>query len=127
MLRTLCLALAALALLAAPAHAQQSVAGDWSGVALQNQPEQTWTLELVLNADGAGTIAYPSLNCGGTVEPESRQGGVILLREHITYGRCVNKGVIGIYMFSGRLMWFWVGDEFEYPNMSASAVLYRQE
>jgi hypothetical protein len=116
------------ALWGAPASAQQEMFGQWRGVGLQNNPDETWPIELTLESDGSGTISYPSLSCGGELSRERTRGGVTFYREHITrgVGRCVDGGLAGVYPHGGRLMWFWTAEDTEFPDMTASAVLERE-
>ncbi len=110
----------------APAHAQQSMSGRWSGLGLQNEPTQTWDVVVTFRPDGSALIDYPSLQCGGELRSEGRRGGVSFFREHITYGpHCVNGGTVGVFPQAGKLMWFWTAENTNYPEMSASAVLSR--
>lgn len=114
----------ALALAFIPAaRAQDTISGAWSGLGLQTEPAETWTISLSLGADGGGRIDYPSLQCGGVLTFEGVRGPVSLYRERITYGDCVDNGLVGVYPHAGRLMWFWSGEDTLYPGMAASAVL----
>jgi hypothetical protein len=110
-----------------PASAQNAILGQWTGIGLQTNPSETWTISLTFRADGSGTINYPSLECGGELRREGARDGVVFYRERITrgQGRCVDNGVVGVFPHADRLMWFWTGEDTEYSDMAASAVLER--
>lgn len=99
------------------------LSGAWSGLGLQVGPAETWTISMTLGPGGSGRISYPSLQCGGDLIFESARGPVSYYREHITYGDCVDNGLIGVYPHARHLMWFWSGEDTAFPDMAASAVL----
>ena len=120
------LALAALAAIAAPAHAQMS--GGWQGVGLQAGPtgvQSTWTISMTVRSGIASRIEYPSLGCTGTLHELSRTRDEIEFREQITAGPCIDGGRIIARLRDGRLSWFWYlpGGN---AGVDASAVLYRE-
>ena len=73
-----------------------SFSGTWSGSAIQNN-STSWSILLALSDDeiGAivGSVAYPSLGCGGTLRLESVASDSITLFEEITFGAhaCVDE------------------------------------
>jgi len=119
------LALAALAAIDAPAHAQ--LGGGWQGVGLQAGPEgvqSTWTISMTVRSDITSVIEYPSLGCTGTLHELSRTRDEIEFREEIKTGPCIDGGRIIARLRDGRLSWFWYlpGGK---AGVDASAVLYR--
>src|SRR5215218_3194318 len=73
--------------------------GAWKGTGSQSDnPGVEWTIALTL-ADGArgsvvGTITYPSLECGGDLILREADGKRVELQERITFGECVDRGVV---------------------------------
>ncbi len=113
---------ALLAAFAGSAGAQAPV-GMWRGVGLQVEgggAQSTWSIDLNIKANGAATIEYPSLKCGGVLAllPDGRY------RETITHGDCVSGGTIGFVPVSGKLIYYWTSDEPALRNINASAVLF---
>jgi hypothetical protein len=90
--------------------------GSWKGTGSQSdQPGVEWTIALTL-ASGArgsvvGTIAYPSLACGGDLVLREADGGRVELLERITFGTCVDRGVITLAPAQGGLSFDWRGDD----------------
>ena len=116
-LRTLIVCLLA----AVPAHAQP-LTGYWCGVGEQSNPDGTrsdWTARMHLTGPG-GTMDYPSLDCGGTLTFERRDGDVHLYRERITYGRdrCIDGGLVAVEPLNTSLRWQWTGS-----GVTASSLL----
>lgn len=76
--------------------------GSWKGTGSQSDnPGVEWTIALTLS-DGAvgeviGTITYPSLACGGDLILRRAGSGSVELRERITFGTCVDGGVVSIW------------------------------
>jgi len=90
--------------------------GSWKGTGSQSdQPGVKWTIALTLG-DGAsgevvGTITYPSLQCGGDLILRGGDGRGIELLERITFGECVDRGIITLAdardASEGRLSYQW--------------------
>ncbi|MFL5540409.1 MAG: hypothetical protein ACJ8J0_15570 [Longimicrobiaceae bacterium] len=101
-MRRAALLLAACILSASGAAAQgvpSGFVGSWKGTGSQSdQPGVKWTIALTLG-DGephavVGTITYPSLQCGGDLILRGGDGRGIELLERITFGECVDRGII---------------------------------
>jgi hypothetical protein len=88
--------------------------GSWKGTGSQsNQPGVEWTIALTLT-DGAresvtGTITYPSLECGGDLILREAEPGRVELLERITFGSCVDRGVVTLTSSRGGLAFDWRG------------------
>jgi len=95
-----------------PAEAQ-TLSGQWCGWGEQAGPgdyRSEWSA--VLSLDGAaGHMEYPSLQCGGTLTFEGREGNVHLYRERITHGRdhCLDNGLVGVEPVGASMRWQWTG------------------
>ena len=91
-----------------------SFQGSWKGTGSQSdEPGVEWTIALTL-ADGAresvvGTITYPSLECGGDLILREADGGRAELLERITFGTCVDRGVVTLAPARGGLSFDWRG------------------
>jgi hypothetical protein len=100
----------------------QAPFGVWRGVGLQVESgaQSIWSIDLTIKADGAATIEYPSLKCGGALArlPDGRY------RETITHGDCVSGGTIGFVPVDGKLIYYWTSDEPGLREINASAVLF---
>ncbi|MCC7272261.1 MAG: hypothetical protein IT561_06295, partial [Alphaproteobacteria bacterium] len=40
-------------------------------------------------------------------------------------GACVDNGTVGLRTKSGKLLWYWTGEDTNQPEGAASAVLFR--
>ena len=71
--------------------------GEWSGVGLQVNIPQTWTMELIVT-DKNYEIRYPTLDCSGVWTLEGSSAHKAVFTEVVTYGfeRCTNGGKIVI-------------------------------
>jgi hypothetical protein len=90
--------------------------GSWKGTGSQSdQPGVRWTIAFTLG-DGAprdvvGTITYPSLQCGGDLILRGGDGRGIELLERITFGECVDHGIITLSQVTdveGGLSYHWI-------------------
>ena len=127
MMKGACLAIVA-SLLAAPSAAQQTIVGSWSGSVLEMQADgqpQVYPIRMLIDANGTGTIEYPTLACGGRLTPLGTPGELREFRETLTYGidKCVDNGTVGVLPRAGKLIWYWTGEETSQPDSVASAVL----
>lgn len=96
--------------------------GSWAGSGTQYDGGK-WTLTYV-NANGAHTVEYPSIRCGGRWEPVSIKSNEAVFNEVITHGKdCINGRVVVTPTSDGALdcKWYYVGD-----IVGASATLRRQ-
>jgi hypothetical protein len=124
-LSTLCVATAALSLAtAAGAAPTQSLTGHWSGVVGQSGPgvkPLQFVATLTLNGD-AGTMDYPTLECGGDVAFVSRSSAGYVYRETISRGQgCLSDGVITVQPSAASVYWRWDGG----AGVTVSGRLYR--
>ncbi|NTU80106.1 MAG: C40 family peptidase [Chloroflexales bacterium] len=75
--------------------------GIWRGATNQGR---NWTIDLALNNANkdiiAGTVAYPSLNCGGTLALASVTSALIVFSERITYGNCIDNLIVTLELSS---------------------------
>jgi hypothetical protein len=115
---------------AGPASAQEAVVGTWTGLGLQvfrDGRTTTWTIRMRINADGNGTIDYPSLSCGGTLTRLRSSGEITEYREQLNYGleKCTNNGTVGILPRNNKLIWYWTGEATNNPDGADTAVLRR--
>lgn len=91
--------------------------GSWSGSGIQTNPSKEWTVLMTLNpgSEGSiiGSIAYPSLRCGGTLELINNDEDEIFLFENITYdgSNCINGGTHTMTItLEGLLNFYWEKD-----------------
>jgi hypothetical protein len=71
--------------------------GTWSGTGSQSDQPGEWTIEAIIvggPAEQVGTISYPSLECGGVLLFRGVRDGALEVVEDITYGQCVDQGII---------------------------------
>jgi len=105
----------------------QAFRGSWKGTGSQSDnPGVEWTIALTL-AGGArgsvvGTMTYPSLSCGGDLILREADGGRVELLERITFGTCVDRGVLTLAPSQGGLSYDWRGD-----NLTARGTLSRAQ
>src|ERR1700744_4335203 len=94
------------------AVAADPLVGVWEGRGTQSPPGYApdWSIVMTINPKD-GSIAPPSLNCGGTLTQLSRDDNSAQFREAITYGkdRCIDGGTITVKLAAGRLSWSWNG------------------
>ncbi len=106
-----------------------AMAGTWEGTGIQSPAEQdpAWPMRVVLNAQGDGAVAYPTLDCGGALTRVGPGRGGVVYREVITYGadNCIKGGTVTLVPANGKLFWYWTGEHSEDPEVNASAVLTR--
>ena len=82
----------------APA-AQRAFVGVWTGMGTQSDdPDSSWSITAAITGGqpGAvvGTIAYPSLTCGGDLVLQNATADSLVVRERITFGDCLDGGII---------------------------------
>lgn len=91
--------------------------GRWRGIVRQSSPSMTYevAMELQEGVIGArvGSIAYPSLRCGGDLKLIDYYTDTVMLLETITFGdSCVNGGTIHISrQASGQVRWDWFHED----------------
>lgn len=99
----------------APA-AQRSFVGVWTGMGTQSdQPDSSWSISAAITGGqpGAvvGTIAYPSLTCGGDLVLQTATADSLVVRERITFGDCLDGGTITLgWRPPGYLHYRWRSD-----------------
>lgn len=85
--------------------------GTWSGVGSQSDQPGEWTIEASIiggPVEQVGTISYPSLECGGVLLFRGVNDGALEVLEDITYGSCVDQGIITLTpVADGRLRFDW--------------------
>jgi len=113
----------------AAATRPRAMAGTWEGTGIQSPADQdpAWPMRIVLNAEGDGAVAYPTLNCGGPLTRVGPGRGGVVYREVITYGAeaCITGGTVTLVPANGKLFWYWTGENSNDPEVNASAVLTR--
>ena len=71
--------------------------GVWKGLGIQDDNVQ-WTMLIAITGGSpgkiVGTIAYPSLKCGGELTLRSTKSTYIELTENLTYGSCTDDGIV---------------------------------
>jgi hypothetical protein len=96
--------------------AQRAFVGVWTGMGTQSdQPDSSWSITAAITGGqpGAvvGTIAYPSLTCGGNLVLESATADSLVVRERITFGDCLDGGMITFgWRSPGYLDYRWRSD-----------------
>jgi hypothetical protein len=105
-----------LCILSASGAAAQTVPtafqGAWKGTGSQSDnPGVEWTIALTLAGGGpgdvVGTITYPSLACGGDLILRKADARGVELQERITFGECVDRGVVTLMPAQGGLSYGW--------------------
>ena len=85
--------------------------GSWRGRGTQSDQPGEWTIALTVAGGGrgkvVGTIAYPSLACGGDLVLLTAASGRLELRERITFGECADGGVLALTPNAGGLAYDW--------------------
>lgn len=88
------------------AHVPSEYIGSWKGDGTQEDPPGAWTIMMTLAAGDealvVGTIAYPSLGCGGELTLIDVTSESIELLERITYGAdvCIDRGTVTLRLES---------------------------
>lgn len=87
-------------------------AGSWRGTGSQSDQAGEWSIALTLAGgrpgEVVGTIQYPSLACGGDLLLRRSGPGALELRERITFGSCVDGGLLTLRpLDGGRLGYDW--------------------
>ncbi|MDY7008496.1 MAG: hypothetical protein SWX82_32390 [Cyanobacteriota bacterium] len=105
-----------------------SYVGVWEGSGVQNTGSE-WSIFLALIPGPidsiVGTIAYPSLRCGGELTLQKFTEEKIELFENITYGKssCVNRGDITLEFFSRRKLNYYYKNKTGDENYTASGTI----
>ncbi len=90
--------------------------GVWKGEGVQNSSTK-WSILMALTpGDGnsvVGTMAYPSLACGGELNLRGVSTKSIELAENLTHiGRCINRGTVFLQPISSeRLQYKWLSSD----------------
>lgn len=89
---------------------QCAFVGSWKGTGEQSDHPGEWTISATIAGGSVGqvvgTIAYPSLQCGGDLVLRRAARDAMELREHITYGDCVNQGIVTLGVRPGGWLAF---------------------
>ena len=96
-----------------PSTIARGFQGAWKGEGAQSDGGE-WTIALTL-ADGrsgevVGTITYPSLACGGDLVLRAADRRRVELLERITFGDCIDNGVVTLSPDGGGLDFDWRGE-----------------
>jgi len=88
--------------------------GRWQGWGRDPWSVEPWSIDLVVTrveGEACGTIEYPSLRCGGTLETCDAQGKVLNFQEYYTHnpGTCAPAGRIEAWCEGDRMTWRWFG------------------
>jgi len=103
----------------APAPASlRPFTGSWKGMGSQSDAPGSWSIAATIAAGepGAvvGTITYPSLACGGDLVLRSASADSLVVRERITFGSCVDGGIITLgWRSPGYLAYAWRSESTE--------------
>ncbi|HEU4557309.1 MAG TPA: hypothetical protein VFS20_05645 [Longimicrobium sp.] len=94
--------------------AQRAFVGVWKGTGTQSDGS-SWSIAaaIVGGQPGAvvGTIAYPSLACGGDLVLQGATADSLVVRERITFGGCFDRGIITLgWRSPGYLDYRWRSD-----------------
>ncbi|HEX6370162.1 MAG TPA: hypothetical protein VF006_14670 [Longimicrobium sp.] len=85
--------------------------GTWNGIGSQSDMPGEWTIQAIIVGgamEQVGTISYPSLECGGVLLFRGVRNGALEVAEDITYGSCVDDGIIILTPEAeGRLRFDW--------------------
>ena len=74
-------------------EALTALTGTWTGTGQQSSVNSSWSIEIAFE-DGGVDIRYPSLACGGQLQPVSGSEARFVYREHIRFGlsQCIDNG-----------------------------------
>jgi len=90
----------------------ESINGKWSGAGHQSPVGASglanYLIVMTINGNG-GSTDYPALRCGGIVTRIGGSESSAMFREHITYGECIDGGIITVHLRNEELAWTWVG------------------
>jgi hypothetical protein len=115
-------ALAAVLALVSVAQAA-GIGGTWDGDVTQSDNNETYPVQMELYGD-VGSIAYPSLRCGGQLTLIRSSGTSHWYREHISFGgdHCIDGGTVQLSPspFGDPTRWNWRWDG---SGISARGVL----
>lgn len=98
--------------------------GIWKGEGIQTGLSSKWSISIALKpgkiGDTIGTIAYPSLACGGELTLRSVNADSIELNEVITYGKeCADTGIVTLKQMANQTLEYkWNSPS--YPGITAS-------
>lgn len=87
--------------------------GSWEGRGSQTDPPGEWTIAATIMGGQpvgglVGTIAYPSLNCTGTLTLRAASTSALEVQERITTGPCEDGGIITLTVQEdGSLRYDW--------------------
>lgn len=85
--------------------------GTWNGVGSQSDQPGEWTIQAIIvggPVEQVGTISYPSLECGGVLLIREVRSGALEVDEDITYGSCVDHGIVTFTLQGdGRMRFDW--------------------
>jgi hypothetical protein len=97
----------------APAVSQAAgLGGTWQGNVTQDNPNSTYPMEMELYGE-KGSINYPSLRCGGTLQFVRSDGMVYWYREALTFGKdkCIDGGTVEMRPHPvDKSAWIWRWD-----------------
>jgi hypothetical protein len=88
-----------------------ALSGTWSGLGHQSgggMAPEDYPVVMTIDQGGA-TIDYPSLECGGALVELANSGTAAKYREQITYGKCLDGGIISVTLAGNKLSWNWSG------------------
>lgn len=103
------------------------LAGIWKGEGTQTGVSGGWSISIALKpgkvGDTLGTIAYPSLGCGGELTLRSVNGDSIEVSEVITYGKeCADSGIVTLKPIANHTVEYqWNSPN--YPGIAASGTV----
>ncbi|MCS6794130.1 MAG: hypothetical protein N3E45_01445 [Oscillatoriaceae bacterium SKW80] len=101
--------------------------GIWKGEGNQTGLSDGWSISIALKpgkiGETIGTIAYPSLGCGGELTLHSVNTNSIELNEVITYGKeCAQSGIVTLKQIANQTVEYkWSSPN--YPGITASGVV----
>ncbi len=102
-------------------------AGIWKGEGTQTGLSGRWSISIALKpgkiGDTIGTVAYPSLGCGGELSLRSVNADSIEVSEVITYGKeCADSGIVTLKPIANHTVEYqWRSPN--YPGIAASGTV----
>lgn len=90
--------------------------GAWEGRGVETNPPSEWTIAATITGGQpvgglVGTIAYPSLDCTGTLTLRAAAPNALEVGEHITAGPCEDGGIVTLTpQRDGSLRYDWRKD-----------------
>ena len=104
------------------------LSGTWIGTARQFSVDSSWSIEITFEDDEVD-IRYPSLACGGQLQPISESTTRFVYRERIRFGlaQCIDNGRVVLERTSRDTLSYEWSDEFGALDATGSLTLRTED